>query len=66
MSTCMGWTAGYYDEAGEWVFNRDPNWHTTSYRCSRGHSFDIVRRDGDADVVRVGADVGKGPCWPRR
>jgi hypothetical protein len=28
----------YYDEEGEY-HSHDPNWHTTSYRCSNGHAW---------------------------
>lgn len=52
-STCMAVSPGYFDEAGEWVPERDPNWHTRAYTCSRGHRFDVRRRDGEADVVTL-------------
>ena len=35
--TCMGYQP-YYDEEGK--FHRhDPNWHSSSFRCSRGHEW---------------------------
>lgn len=44
--TLMGWSP-YYDEKGE-LHSHDPNWHTTSYRCSNGHEWtENIRR----------------PCW---
>lgn len=39
-STCLA-AVPFYDEAGEYHFD-DPNTHTTSYRCSNGHSFSTV------------------------
>lgn len=60
--TCMGYSHGHYDEAGQWVAHRDPNLYTTDYSCSRGHHFDVVRQQGEADRVRV-AGAGKGPCF---
>jgi hypothetical protein len=64
MSTCMGWSHGHYDEDGEWVAHPNPNWHTTAYTCSNGHYFDVVRREGKPDVVRMkGAGAGAGPCY---
>lgn len=35
--TCMGWTP-YYDEDGQY-HSHNPNWHTTGFRCSEGHTW---------------------------
>ena len=35
--TAMGWTP-YYDEDGQY-HNHDPNWRTTGFRCSEGHTW---------------------------
>ena len=57
--TLMGWSPGYYDERGNWVPQRDPNWTTTDYSCSNGHRFDVVTREGDPPRYRV-AGAGTG------
>lgn len=50
-STCMAFSPGHYDESGAWVRHADPNWHTTTYACSRGHTVRIRRREGEPDVI---------------
>jgi hypothetical protein len=52
-STCMAGTPGHYDTAGAWVRGYDPNWHTTGYRCSRGHQFTTTYREGAAPMVTL-------------
>lgn len=62
MSTLMGFSPGHYDEDGKWVAHPDPNYHTTDYVCSNDHRFDVVRREGHPDRVRV-KGAGAGPCY---
>lgn len=62
-TTCMGFSPGYFDETGQWVKNRDPNWRTTQYHCSRGHSFQVVRKEGEADRVRPNFSRHVGPTF---
>jgi hypothetical protein len=57
-STCIAGSPGYFDERGKWVRARDPNWHTTEYFCTRGHRYEVKRREGDADVVRLVSTLG--------
>jgi hypothetical protein len=40
----------------------DPNWKTFEYCCSRGHRFDVVKKHGQPDRVRV-RGCGHGPCF---
>lgn len=63
-TTLLGSSPGYFDEDGKWMNNPDPNWKTTGYRCSNDHVFDVVRKHGEADRVRL-ADfgAGAGPCY---
>lgn len=42
MSTCLGWSPGYYSEDGTWVQNEDPNYHVTKYTCSNGHHIEVT------------------------
>lgn len=46
MTTCMGWSPGYYDEDGKWIESEDPNIHTTEYSCSNGHRWGVQTRAG--------------------
>ena len=41
MSTLM-YAESYYDENGDFHSN-DPNTHTTSYSCSNGHKWSVIR-----------------------
>lgn len=55
MSTLISYSSGHYDEGGTWVRHKDPNYHTSSYRCSNSHRFVVKRREGDPDVIeRIG------------
>lgn len=54
---------GYYDENGVWTQPPDPNTHTTRYRCSNGHFFEISRKAGREDKVvekPYGIQTGRG------
>lgn len=42
-STLLGWSPGYYDEDGNYVENPDPNRHTTTYLCSNGHQWTVIK-----------------------
>jgi hypothetical protein len=61
--TLMGYSQGYYDEGGNYVRHKDPNWRTTQYECSAGHWFQIVRKEGEADRVRPNFSRSCGPCF---
>lgn len=43
-STLMDWYPSY-DEQGRY-HSHNPNWHTSSWRCSRGHVFTVRSKNG--------------------
>lgn len=49
LRTLMARMPDYYDEDGNLVRPRDPNIHTTEYRCSNDHRWAVKRRDGYPD-----------------
>lgn len=42
-TTCGGWSS-YYDEDGRY-HNHDPNWSSTTMRCSNGHLVSLKTRN---------------------
>ncbi len=54
MSTCLGHDP-YWDEAGVY-HSHDPNWHSTNYRCSAGHTWAVSIRQ---KCPAPGCDFGK-------